>query len=251
MTPRYLLRYARTVTVSLVAGLLSFVVHAHGELGGIPKNGRFTPNEIGAIWPPVPRATNAERLYKPVPKSAVPLTKKAAGGLGSNAVQGKSFASAGTDAARVATAAALAAGHLGERYELINTVPVFVKGQSLGNVYKVEFFSHSLNHTVRVRVVGGWVTRVDTVSPSIDQPPLGSIERQTAIDLARRYWRLQDNLRVDQLTGFSIQTFQPDGRYFENRMAYVTFHLSLDDVPELLTWVDLSNLVVVRGAVSK
>ena len=96
--------------------------------------------------------------------------------------------------------------------------------------------------------------RIDTVTvtpASLDQPPLSEQEMAEAIALARAYWRSEGNSEVEALTGYAIQTFQPDGTPFPTRMSYVSFHVESPEAPLYANNVDLSTKTVERSGVEQ
>lgn len=115
------------------------------------------------------------------------------------------------------------------------------------NGQHVTFFSYEQNQTVVASVIDGEVVNVEEMPASVGQPPLSPVEMDNAVAIARAWWSEQNNDRVDDLEGFAIRAFQPDGSFFPVRMAYVSFHVDVDAAPELLTYVDLTNEIVTEG----
>ncbi len=137
---------------------------------------------------------------------------------------------------------------LGRRFTFIGIVPLANKGNELDPRNKVIFFSHSLNQTVEALIEDQTLLSTSTISPADYQPPLSQAETNEAVDIAREFWGTQDGGRVANMRGFSILAFEPTGNaFFDTRVAYVTFHRSVEGRPEYVAYVDLTNGTVIRS----
>lgn len=114
---------------------------------------------------------------------------------------------------------------------------------------RVTYFSYSRNATVEVLVQDGAVTDVKSIPAAVYQPEPTNGEKQQAIDLARAYFADQGFDRVQQLQGYAIQAYQPEGvtGFYENRVLYVTFHAGLEERPEFVAWVDLTHETINKA----
>lgn len=208
--------------------------YGHDNHGAVSEDGRFTPNEAGAIWPPQLREITQVRQYQPVP-----------GDSQARRTSDLSLQSVESDSS-VAEA-------LGERFRLLSSVQRQDKsGRDAWQ--RLLYYSYSLDQTVAVIVRGERPQRVDsvTVTPaSIDQPPLSEQEMAEAIALARAYWRSEGASEVEALTAYAIQTFQSDGTPFPSRMSYVSFHIESPEAPLYANNVDLSTNTVERSGVEQ
>lgn len=208
--------------------------HEHVGIGHIPHNGRFTTNN-GQVnsWPPQVKYIDDvvwHTAAAEVHASQVTIEES----IAQTALQDENVLD-----------------RLGERYTFIDTAPIREKWQEGNSGHKVTFFSYSNNITIEVIVQDGIIASIDTFAPADYQPPLRQNEVEEAADIARQYWLDQGNNRVNELRGFTIQTFvtEGEGGYYNSRMTYVSFHVDEISVPELLTWVDLTTQTVVRAAV--
>lgn len=119
-------------------------------------------------------------------------------------------------------------------------------GRGLGRS-RVTYYSRSTNQSVIAEVAGRRVEDVSTVAPTENQLPVSPEEADDAVAIARAYWSEQGEGRVDDLEGFVIMAFKPDGSLFDSRMVYVSFHVNADELPEFITWVDLTEEAVSHG----
>lgn len=248
-------RFSRTcVVAAFIAGSTGIsAVQADTTHGHIAGDGRFTPNQSGATFPPQPRSVENVRQFTPIPDAANRVvTNKKGGGqtVGAQAVT-KNLAAERNDVTAQALASNEIRNLLGLRYAVINTVTVKDKWGGDSNRYTITFFSHSNNQTVQVSVEDGDLDDLTVIPASQNQPPLAETEMVDAIDLARTHWTNEGNTRIGQLTGFAIQTFQEDGSPHTSRVAYVSFHIESPEQPELLTWVDLNSRQVIRAEVAQ
>ncbi|MFK8078915.1 MAG: hypothetical protein AB8B97_01400 [Granulosicoccus sp.] len=233
----------------LVGATSSFQVNADAghNHGSVDPNGRFTPNVEGAVFPPQPRNVTNVRSHSPRPMLTTTAQEQAVGTTSSRLEVG----TAGDLAARAAQQHPQVQALLGDRYTLLQSARVRDKAIVNKNTYRVEFFSLSENRTVVATSVDGVITDVSGIAASERQPALGVNEKAMAIDIARRYWRERNDSRIEQLTGYAIQTFQPDGSPYDTRVVYVSFHAQSPEPPELLTWVDLTEGQVFRAEVER
>ncbi len=122
-------------------------------------------------------------------------------------------------------------------------------GQRAPTTARVTYFSYSRNATVEVLVQDGAVIDVKSIPAAVYQPEPTNGEKQRAIDLARAYFMEQGFDRVQQLQGYVIQAYQPEGAtgFYENRVLYVTFHAGLDERPEFVAWADLTHETISKA----
>jgi hypothetical protein len=115
----------------------------------------------------------------------------------------------------------------------------------------VAYFSYSHNATVEVLVVEDQVKSVQTLDAATYQPEPTRQERTRAIAVARAHFLAQGETRVNELRGFVIQAYRSAGAtgFYDTRVLYVTFHESLEERPEYLAWVDLSNQAVIKAVI--
>ncbi len=137
---------------------------------------------------------------------------------------------------------------LGNRFTFVGIVPLANKENPADLRNKVIFFSHSLNQTVEAIVEEEQLLSTTQVAPQDYQPPLTRGEVLESVDIARAHWETQDGGRVSNMRGFSILAYEPTGdAFFDTRVAYVTFHRSLEGRPEYVAYVDLTNRTVIRS----
>jgi len=201
---------------------------AHDEQGSVKSDGRFTPNILGAEFPPQPVQMENQKQYTPTKKNEAELRRTE------------------QTLARVVSIPALQE-QLGARYAHVLSTPFQPKGNGIGNRYRRVFFSHSNNQTVTVATVGNAIKSLQVTPAATEQPPLADSELSEAIELARNYWVQQGESSVNSLTGYAIQTFQTDGSLFPTRMVYVSFHENSPEAPLLVNNVDLTSGEVVLG----
>lgn len=214
--------------------------HDHGS---VSPDGRFTPNVDGAVFPPQPRNVSNVRIHTPLTESVEAVRVLGVGAASFANVVGDLNA----EAAEAVLLNADVRSLLGDRYTLLQSAPVRDKKKRSSNAIRVEYFSYSENRTVVVESVNGVVAEINRYAASDRQSPLGEDEKARAIDIARQYWVDRGDPRVNRLTGYAIQTYQPDGSHYDSRVAYVSFHAQSPEPPELLTWVDLSEEQVFRA----
>ena len=85
------------------AGFFPIAAFSHENHGAVSEDGRFTPNEAGAIWPPQLREITQVRQYQPMPASSQARRS-----------QDLAFQSVESDASVAAA--------LGQRFRLLNSV---------------------------------------------------------------------------------------------------------------------------------
>lgn len=244
---------AAIACVSIAGALASPHAAADTTHGHIAPDGRFTPNQTGATFPPQPRSVQNIRQFAPIPDGAdrTVTTKSAPGQVTTNQRTVKNLANERSSVLATALANSQVSNLLGQRYAVINTVSVKDKWGGDTDRYEVTFFSHSNNQTVSVAVEDGALDDLVATPASESQPPLAQTEMTSAVDLARAYWMNRGNTRISQLTGYAIQTFQADGSPYPSRVAYVSFHVASPESPELLSWVDLNSRQVIRAEVAQ
>lgn len=210
--------------------------HDHLHIGHIPENGRFTTNDGQAMsWPP-----------------QVKYLKDVEWNANTNQVVAGQIAETDTVVITASSNAEIIS-LLGERYTFISAKPVQEKWQEGIDGHRITYFSYSNNITIEAIVTDEAVETINTFTAAEYQPPLRQNEVDAAIVIARKYWQEQGNSRVNELQGFTIQTFKTDdgGGYYDTRMSYVSFHLDETSEPELLTWVDLTSQTVIRAAIDQ
>lgn len=123
------------------------------------------------------------------------------------------------------------------------------QGKAAPTTVRVTYFSYSRNATVEVLVQDDTVIDVKNIPAAVYQPEPTHGEKQHAIDLARTYFADQGFDRVQQLQGYVIQAYQPEGAtgFYENRVLYVTFHAGLEERPEFVAWVDLTHETISKA----
>jgi len=127
---------------------------------------------------------------------------------------------------------------LGDKYSLISsthpasTEAGAAKGELDRSQLETVWFSRSTNQTVTVRsdAAGGRLLELSTVPANHMQPDLADDEDQLAIELARAFWVDSGESRAEDLEAFSIWALREDGRVYDVRMAYVSFHLTNETI---------------------
>lgn len=114
---------------------------------------------------------------------------------------------------------------------------------------RVTYFSYSHNATVEVLVQDDTVIDVKQIPAAVYQPEPTHSEKQRAIALARSHFAAQGFARIQQLQGYVIQAYQPEGStgFYANRILYVTFHERIDERPEFVAWVDLTQETIHKA----
>jgi hypothetical protein len=122
----------------------------------------------------------------------------------------------------------------------------------------MNYFSHSNNSTVEVKVSQGEIENVEMIAPSEYQPPLTVEEVKEAVDIARTSLFQNGFNRIQQLQGYGILAFKPvseintgDHGFYDTRVAYISFHQDINARPEFIAWVDLTNRVVIKSQQDK
>lgn len=199
------------------------------------------PQPLHNVWPPQPEGIEQVVWFANAPSAAVIAAEST------------------LRAAVQETASAAAVGAvLGERF--VQSTSAFVddkqavlaakaQGKSVPATVRVTYFSYSHNATVEVLVQDGAVTDIKSIPAATYQPEPTNGEKQRAIDLARAYFVNQGFDRVQQLQGYVIQAYQPEGAtgFYENRVLYVTFHAGLEERPEFVAWVDLTHETINKA----
>lgn len=215
------------------------ITQAHDNLGSVQDDGRFTPNRLGEVFPPQHREIENVQWFKPEPQTRV---KHRSSDLSEEQVE-----AIATQIQQDPGVSSL----LGENYGHLSTEVLLDKTSNSNNRYLITFFSYSVNRTVSVVWDRETIQQVRVSSAEDDQPALSQAEMDRAITLATSYWDQRGVGRVHELVGYAIQTFDTDGSPFPSRMAYVSFHTSTPEIPELVTWVDLSTDSVTRGEIAE
>ncbi len=156
----------------------------------------------------------------------------------------------------IALASPLVQAALGDTYIHATTIQPHAKaaltaaGKDAESI-RIAYFSYTNNTTVEATVAAGKVTSVQSVMAATYQPEPTRQERLHAIEVARDYFLAEGETRVNQLHGFVIMAYRPQGAtgFYESRVLYVTFHESLDERPEYLAWVDLSHETILKAVV--
>lgn len=206
------------------------------------NDGRFTgPGE----WPPAPQTATTPLVGETVD----PADESAP--LGRNAARSDRTVEAELLALRPEIAA-----ELGDRYSLLSALhpaaPTATDKLAVAtDVTEITWFSRSMNQTVRVTVKANAVTDIATIPAGEAQQQLSAEEHDLAVALAADHWRGEIGSDIDDLIGFSIFGLREDGSINDVRMAYVSFHDGPRALPELLTWVDLTNEQVVDARVDR
>lgn len=204
--------------------------------------GRFTgPGE----WPPAPKSADGPLIAQDAPSIS---------GRSTSAVQ-----TTGTPLVEVAKRMAQRddiASELGERYSLISAAhPSAPTAEDKLRVdpdrIELVWFSRAHNQSVKVTVSDGEAAAISTLPAAEGQPELSAEEHSLAVELAIEHWRGEIGSRVDDMTGFSIFELRDDGSVHDVRMAYVTLHADARSIPELLTWVDLTNEDIVKARIDR
>lgn len=80
------------------------------------------------------------------------------------------------------------------------------------------------------------------------QPEITEEEADEAVSLARTHFANLGHARVNQLKGFGILAYKPEGAgFFDTRVLYVSFHANDDAAPEYVAWVDLCKQSILAG----
>ncbi|MEE9345719.1 MAG: hypothetical protein V3U88_08940 [Methylococcales bacterium] len=140
---------------------------------------------------------------------------------------------------------------LGDRFTFVGT-------QSSPTQTSMNYFSHSNNSTVEVKVSQGEIESVEMIDPSEYQPPLTVEEVKEAVDIARTALFQNGFNNIQQLQGYGILAFKPaseintgDHGFYDTRVAYISFHQDINARPEFIAWVDLTNRVVIKSQQDK
>jgi hypothetical protein len=135
---------------------------------------------------------------------------------------------------------------LGTRFTRIKMVEGQSKDASQHHT-RMVYFSRSNNSTVEVDLEGEKVLAVKTKPAGQYQPELTKEEITEAVEIARTYFISQGQNRVTTLDGYGILGYTKDGKFFENRVVYVSFHENREAPPEFEAWVNLTDKSVIRS----
>ena len=135
---------------------------------------------------------------------------------------------------------------LGQRFRRIAVVDQDDKaGISQGN--RFIYFSYDKNATVEMLFDGAALRSVKSIPASDYQPEITEEEIAEATELARKYFLGLGITRVQQLKGYGILAYRPEGKgFYEGRVIYISFHVGDDTPPEFAAWVDLTSQAVLR-----
>ena len=224
--------------------------HDHDHPSILNDNGRFTGP--GDVWPPEPRnATDKVDVALEAGSEESQQEKLARIESSLAAVQAADDEGAAVDGvgpSQVLLSDARVSEALGDGGRL---VAVDQGGKGLGQAVALVYFSRSTNKSVQAVVDGDQVVELLIQDAAEFQPPLEPSEEAEAVQLARAHWQTEGDARIDQLEGFGILAFEPDGTYYDTRMVYISFHTDVDARPELITWVDLSNGSIHKAEVDR
>jgi hypothetical protein len=113
---------------------------------------------------------------------------------------------------------------------------------------RFTYFSYDTNATVEVLFDGTSVRSVNTRAASEYQPEITDEEIAAATELARTHFLSLGRTRVQELKGYGILAYRPEGKgFYESRVIYISFHANDDAPPEFVAWVDLTNQTIVKA----
>lgn len=113
---------------------------------------------------------------------------------------------------------------------------------------RFTYFSYDTNATVEVLVDGASVRSVKAIAASEYQPEITDEEIAEATVIARAYFLNLGFTRVQELKGYGILPYRPEGKgFYESRVIYISFHASNDAPPEFVAWVDLTGRTVLHS----
>jgi len=246
-------RSVSAIAAALIAvGLGVFFASADAQDGREPApedhvtvlhdEGRFTGP---GVWPPAPQSADTPLISQAAPA----ISNRSASAV---EVTGAPLAET---AERMELRPEVIA-ELGDRYSLITAAhpPAPTATDKLAvDSHRIElvWFSRTNNQSVLATVIDGGLTELSTLPAAEGQPAFSDEEHARAIQLATEHWRAEIGARVDDLVAFSIPELREDGTVHDVRMAYVTMHADARAVPELLTWVDLTNEEIVNARVDR
>lgn len=143
------------------------------------------------------------------------------------------------------------AAALGERFTHVTTDLMEADKESTAPAarFRMEFFSHSNNVSVRVGVADGERGEVERIDPAVYQPPASPEEYALAIEAASRALGEQD-YSLDGLQPAAILAFPGDGkvgepRFYDSRVLYVSFSRGDFEPPLFFALVDLTNETIL------
>ena len=112
---------------------------------------------------------------------------------------------------------------------------------------RYTYFSRDKNATVEALFDGANITSVKSTPANEYQPEITDEEILEATELARQHFLRLGLTRVQDLKGYGILAYRPEGKGFYNgRVIYVSFHADADAPPELMAWVDLTSQTILK-----
>lgn len=136
---------------------------------------------------------------------------------------------------------------LGQKFSRIAIIDDEDKtGKARGS--RFTYFSRDKNATIEVLYDGANIKAVKSIPASEYQPEITDEEISMASDLARQHFLSLGFTRVQDLKGYGILAYRPEGKGFYNgRVIYISFHANDDAPPELMAWVDLTSQTVINS----
>ena len=136
---------------------------------------------------------------------------------------------------------------LGKRFRRITVTDDKEKdGRPRPNVF--TYFSQDNNQTVEVIFDGAAVKSIKSIPASEYQPEIIDEEIDEAVKIARAHFLSLGLARVQQLKGFGILAYRPEGKgFYDTRVIYISFHANEDAPPEMVAWVDLTSQTVLNA----
>jgi len=134
---------------------------------------------------------------------------------------------------------------LGSEFSLISHAePQQGKYDSIGERW--TWFSRSANHTIIAELGNDGRLSVEILKAEEMQPILSRPERDWAAEIGKEWLLTNGFPEVEGLQGTAIRALD-DGKFYDVRMAYVTFATDNFADPTHSVLVDLTNLVAVSG----
>ncbi|MGE0824936.1 MAG: hypothetical protein AB7G75_17745 [Candidatus Binatia bacterium] len=134
---------------------------------------------------------------------------------------------------------------LGHRFSRITVIDEAEKGKP-PHSSRFVYFSQENNSTVEVTFNGVAIQAINTIAPSEYQPEITEEEVLAATQIARTHFLSLGLTRVQDLQGYGILAYQPEGKgFYDSRVIYISFHVDNDSRPELVAWVDLSHQTIL------
>ncbi len=136
---------------------------------------------------------------------------------------------------------------LGDKFTRIDITKREVKNQgSKENTF--TYFSREKNTTVEVKTEVNGLQSVKSIPANEYQPEITAEEITEATDIAKQYYLSKGVTRINELKGFGILAYSPNGKgFYSHRVIYISFHVDADAMPEFMAWVDLSNGTVLKS----